>query len=212
MPKKPQLPQIFFLAVATLLLLTSANLMAQQTEMDTLGENTTASVVNDRPDPKPDSIIAKPTERHSPKKAALMSGLLPGLGQAYNKKYWKIPIIYGGFAGLGYATGINAKRYRTYRDAYSIVVNSDSISYYNVSGNDYTESQLNDLKNYYKRNRDLSIIFTGVLYFLNVIDAVVDAHLFEFDISDDLSLRIEPAMNLNLSGTGFAGIRLNLQL
>lgn len=155
----------------------------------------------------------KPEKRHSPKKAAFLSAVLPGAGQVYNRKYWKVPIIYGGFAGLGYAIGINQKRFNDYRVGFKIVANDSLISSYVVDGQSYSQSQLKELKDFYARNRNLSVIFATVLYTLNIIDAAVDAHLFEFDVSEDLSMRIEPVYQYNMgNGQSFTGIKLNLRL
>lgn len=151
--------------------------------------------------------------RHSPRKAAIFSAALPGLGQIYNRKYWKLPIVYGGFAGLGYGLGVNHKNWKTYSDAFRIVANDTAISSFSLDGRNYSQSQLRELKNYYKRNRDMFIIFTGVLYVLNIIDATVDAHLFDFDVSDDLSLHIEPIWQPNMGAqNGFTGFRIQLRL
>ncbi|GIV32972.1 MAG: hypothetical protein KatS3mg031_0507 [Chitinophagales bacterium] len=150
--------------------------------------------------------------RHSVGRAVWMSAVLPGLGQAYNRKWWKIPIIYAGFAGLGYAISFNAKRWNTYREAYRLRVDGDTTTI-DAFVNIYSESNLVTLKNYYKRNLDLSVIFTAVLYALNIIDAAVDAHLFEFDISDDLTLRIAPAHHFSQNGNEhFTGFTLTLRL
>jgi hypothetical protein len=144
---------------------------------------------------------------HSPKKAAIYSTILPGLGQAYNKKYWKIPIIYAGFGTFGYFIGWNNKNYNTLRIAYSDLTdgNPETNSYLDLDGAQYydldSESGRNDFKNalnkqkdYYRRNRDLLVIGMVAFYGLNIIDASVDAHLFDFDISEDLSFNWQPAM------------------
>lgn len=123
----------------------------------------------------------------SPSKAAFYSAVLPGLGQAYNKKYWKIPIIY---AALG--TGIyfyvdNNKNYNRYRSAYKRRLagfNDDEFQGI-VADND----ALIDAQEFYQRNRDLSLLLTVIAYVLNIVDANVDAHLLQFNVSDDLSLR-----------------------
>lgn len=156
--------------------------------------------------------VATDTLRHhSVKKAVIQSALLPGLGQVYNRKWWKVPIIYAGFGALGYSIGWNAKRFRTYSDAYRARVDGNSATidrYTDV----YSENNLLVLKNYYKRNMNLAIIFTGVLYALNIIDAAVDAHLFGYDISDDLSLRVEPVMRCHDAAAGnFSGVNVSLR-
>ncbi len=144
---------------------------------------------------------------HSPKKASIYSAILPGLGQAYNKKYWKIPVIYGGFTAFGYFIGWNNKNYITARRAYSDLTDKDpntdsymklkQIIYYNLN----SASSVANLKqglissqDYYRRNRDLLIIITAAFYGLNIIDASVDAHFFNFDISDDLTMNLEPSV------------------
>ncbi len=163
--------------------------------------------------PKQDSISVKvkPIQTHSVKKAVAYSALVPGWGQVYNKKWWKVPIIYAGFGGLGFAIGWNAKRWHTYSDAYRARVDGDP-STVDPYENIYSDANLVTLKNYYRRNMDLSIIFTSVLYALNVIDAAVDAHLFKYDISDDLSLQIQPQLQLSgMNGNSFTGVNLTMQ-
>ncbi len=134
---------------------------------------------------------------HSAKKATLMSMALPGLGQAYNKKYWKIPIIYAGFGTLIYFISKNGKEYRNFRTAYDIVATGDSANFDNEYVVRYNAnlSQLEEGRNYYRRNLQLSWIFTGLLYILQVVDASVDANLYTFDVSDDLSLRFDPIVD-----------------
>ena len=131
----------------------------------------------------------------SPKKAAIYSAILPGSGQVYTKKYWKVPIIYGGLITSAYFINDNTKNYKTYKDAALISIengNSDQLG--------YTYSQLITLKDYYRRNREVSYFsFIGV-YVLNVLDASVSAHLFHFDVSDDISLNIQPYSTLSNTG------------
>ncbi len=133
----------------------------------------------------------KPVTR-DPKKAAIMSACLPGLGQAYNKKYWKIPIIYAGLGGLGYGIYFNHKYYKKYSTALRYRYDDDvsTIDPYTT----FTDDNLVTLKRTYQRWRDLCIIGSAALYTLNVIDAVVDAHLSSFDVSDDLSIHFRPGM------------------
>lgn len=130
---------------------------------------------------------------HSPKKAAIMSALLPGLGQAYNKKYWKIPVIYAGFAGLIYSLNYNQTKYIKYRDAYKYRIDNDPATIDNYVGI-YRDNDLFTLQKAYNRYRDLSVIGTTLLYLLNIIDASVDAHMFTFDVGDNLSFNIHPTL------------------
>jgi len=156
---------------------------------------------------------------HSPKKATIMSAVLPGLGQTYNRKYWKLPIIYGGFAGLVYSIGFADKRYKDYKEAYILRVDGDlkTIDKYDPQLDNgeakYSQDGLLQLKEYYRKNRDLSYILTAALYILNIIDANVDAHFFDFDISKDLTLKIKPHVyHSALSGEVTASLGLTLKL
>ncbi len=124
---------------------------------------------------------------HSPKKAALFSAMLPGLGQVYNRKYWKVPLIYAAAGGLIYSFQFNQSRYVNYREAYKNSLN-------NVYTTPYNQDQLIMLYKYYHRYRDLTVIGFATLYLLNIVDASVDAHLFHFDVSDDLSINFHPTI------------------
>lgn len=149
-------------------------------------------------------------EIHSPKKATIYSAILPGLGQAYNKKYWKIPLIYAGFGTIGYFIGWNNGFYGTYKLAYSDLTDGDpnttsyldldAAKYYdleNPTDYDNFKTGLSKQSDYYRRNRDLLIIGMLGFYGLNIIDASVDAHLFDFDISEDLTMNWQPAMQIS---------------
>lgn len=148
--------------------------------------------------------LPKPHFVPDPKRALWLSLVLPGAGQIYNRKYWKLPIIYGGFLGCAYALMWNQQMYRDYSQAYLDIMDDDPTtnSYvemlppnYDISGR---EQQFQNLfkrkKDFYRRYRDLSAFcFIGV-YLLSVIDAYVDAQLSVFDISPDLSMSVEPAV------------------
>ena len=138
----------------------------------------------------------------NPTKATWLALVIPGGGQIYNRKYWKLPIFYGGFAGCAYALTWNSKMYKDYSTAYKDAMNgnmqSSSITYLLPPGYKISETQLKELlrkrKDTYRRYRDLSIFaFIGV-YLLSVIDAYVDAELSNFDITPDLSMKVEPAV------------------
>lgn len=150
-----------------------------------------------------DSIV----EFHSPKKATIMSALLPGLGQIYNKKWWKVPIIYGGFATAGYFLNDNLENIDRYKTAY-VAATDDNPNTVNNTG--FNTTQL--LKNIdtYKQWRDLAYISIVVIYALNIIDANVDAHLFYFNVSEDISLNVQPY--LSPFHTQGAGLTLALRL
>ncbi len=140
-----------------------------------------------------DSLKSDTLKKHSPRLATLMSTFVPGSGQIYNKKYWKAPVIYIGLGALGYMVHKNNANYKQFKNAYITMYNDTaSPQSYQMDGMEFTLNGLEAGKNYYRRYRDLFVIFTAGLYIMNIIDANVDANLYDFDISDDLSLRIEP--------------------
>lgn len=127
---------------------------------------------------------------NDPVKAALLSAVVPGLGQAYNGSFWKIPIIYGGFIGLGASIHYWNYNFINFRNALSAITddNPETENIY-VTLN---EANLNRRVEFYQRNRDFLMIITGLYYLLNVVEAYVDAHLKTFDISDEIALKIDP--------------------
>jgi hypothetical protein len=131
---------------------------------------------------------------NAPAKAAFFSAVFPGLGQAYNKKYWKIPIVYIGL-GLGmYSYTWNHDKYHLYRDEYKrrLAGTADpNHPIYSGKSNDWVIRG----QKFHQRNRDLSALITGVIYILNIVDANVDAHLMQFNVNDNLSL--QPNLNQN---------------
>ncbi|MDR1356592.1 MAG: DUF5683 domain-containing protein [Tannerellaceae bacterium] len=154
---------------------------------------------------------------------AVLWSLIPGMGQIYNRKYWKLPFVYGGFMGFAYAMTWNGKNYQDYwsayksiiadAEAYNKLINASSgaeVQYeFNKAWTDFLptadyQSAVNNVnyqnlfknrKDFFRRNRDLSIILTVGFYLICMVDAYVDAELFDFDISPDLSMRIEPAVS-----------------
>lgn len=140
-----------------------------------------------------------------PKRAVWLSALFPGLGQIYNRRYWKLPIVVGGFMGLGYATSWNNGMLDDYTRAYRDLMDSDpsTRSYMNLFPSTTREETLNKTwlenvlrsrKNYYRRNRDLCIICIIGVYLIAMVDAYVDASLSHFDISPDLSMDWAPTL------------------
>mgnify|MGYP000976669704 CR=1 FL=1 len=154
---------------------------------------------------EPDSIkIKKPIIEHSPRKATIYSAVLPGLGQIYNRKYWKLPLIYGGFATFGYFINFNNDQYIKYRSAYADFSDDDPNTksyekldaypaYLKQDKLSQFKTALKSAKDGARRNRDLVVISTAVFYAANIIDASVDAHFFNFDIGDDLTINWIPA-------------------
>ena len=141
----------------------------------------------------------------SPTRAVWLSALFPGLGQVYNRRYWKLPIIAGAYLGLGYATSWNNTMLRDYSRAYRDIMDNDPAtnSYMNFFPPTVKEDELDrqwltnmlqSRKNYFRRNRDLCIIAMAGVYLLAMVDAYVDASLSHFDLSDDLSIDVNPAL------------------
>jgi len=119
-----------------------------------------------------------------------MSACLPGLGQIYNKKYWKLPLVYGGLGALTYMVIDNNRKYQDFKIAYQY--RTDNIESTVDNYPERTEDQLQKAREVYRSNLELSVILTAGVYIINIIDASVDAHLYDFNISDDLSMRITP--------------------
>ena len=132
------------------------------------------------------------------KKATTLSTICPGAGQIYNKSYWRVPIIIGGMASTIYTIDWNNRGYQRFKTAYALRVDYDNnpSKYPGGSADEfrgaYSASFLKNLKDSYRRNRDMCILLTAGVYILNIIDAHVDAHLKDFDISDDLAVNVEP--------------------
>lgn len=146
------------------------------------------------------------TSYHDPQKAVIYSAILPGLGQIYNKKIWKAPIIYVGFGTLAYFIDRNQ---RYYTDLKSKLLDPDyELKYFD---GDFTEDQLTLGKDTFKRWRDLSIIGTFGFYVLQILDATVDAYMFNWDVDENISLKIEPASLPNPYLANYSlGIRASL--
>lgn len=133
------------------------------------------------------------------KKATTLSFICPGAGQIYNKSYWKVPIVIGGMVSMAYVIDWNTRGFRRYKDAYALRSDFDNnpgnypdgVSKDEFQGR-YSATYLKNLRDAYRRNRDLSIILTAAVYAFQIVDAHVDAHLKDFDVSDDLTVRLEP--------------------
>ncbi len=148
----------------------------------------------------------KVTPKYNPTKAGLYSAVLPGLGQYYNKKYWKIPIVWG---AVGTGVGVivyNDKQYKRYRTAYIAELNGQPHEFSDIPGVDKTV--LGNTQDRAKRQRDYAIAITGLVYVLNIVDAVVDAHLYEQKHDPDLAIK-PTVVNDNL-GMGYAKAGLSL--
>ena len=163
-------------------------------------------------------------------KAVWLGAIFPGAGQMYNKSYWKLPIVYGAFMGCGYAISWTNNRYTNYKTAYLDLYNDiqagtvsedASKSYIAVLPNGYDLSRvggastwqttLNNRQSLYRRYRDYSILAAVVVYALSLVDAYVDAQLFDYDISPDLTLNVEPQIYYDLQHQQSAELKLAIQ-
>jgi hypothetical protein len=166
-----------------------------------------------------DSIITVPeiaTKKHNPSKATIFTAVLPGLGQAYNKKYWKVPIVWGGFAALGYFVNQYNRRYVNAKFAYydlndkspftkSYETTFPTFDYTDPAYySDYNQSFIKYI-DHYRSQRDKYIIFTAGFYLLSILDANVDAHFIDFDISEDLTVNFEPIFFESMSNSPILG-------
>lgn len=140
------------------------------------------------------------------RKAAFYSLALPGLGQAYNRKYWKLPIVYGAIGTTLYFTVSNSQKLKQYNTALSAELRGETHQFSGI----LTETQITRSRNFYRKNTELSALLTALFWGLNIVDAVVDAHLFKFDISDDLSFQWHPDL-LTGNNNVIPSIHLSLQ-
>lgn len=149
------------------------------------------------------------TLENRPNTAALFSAALPGLGQAYNGKYWKIPLIYGGGVVIGYYINYNNQLYRQYRDGLLALKDGDPRTvpiYPDLDENDYQRQV-----DYWRRNRDLLFITALFVYVLNIVDAHVDAHMQLFTVDEDISVKLEPSFGQTAMQTNLIGLSLKLR-
>jgi hypothetical protein len=189
------MPRRFLFLLGILLSLAFQQTEAQNVVFDTVGNAViTADTVVKQQKPAKTAKAKKP---HSPTKATIMSACLPGLGQVYNGKWWKVPIVYAGLGGLGYLVYSNYSEYSAYLHAYEfqtgdlpegVTLNSHETEL----ANKYSSSQLQTYKESYRRDFEFYTILTVAWYGLNILDACVDGHLYNYDISDDLSLSVDP--------------------
>jgi len=154
-------------------------------------------------------IKLDPSKIKDPTRAALLSAILPGAGQVYNEKIWKVPIIYGGVITNVYFLDFNNRRYQLFRNALNITRNPDDTRR-NPFPNLNEDGIIRNV-NYWRRNRDLNYMIFGVIYAINIVDSLVDAHLSGFDVSDDLSLDIRPAYENLYAGASLIGLSVKLK-
>lgn len=173
-----------------------------------------------------DRLFWKP----NPMRAVWMGAIVPGLGQIYNRSYWKLPIVYGGFMGCVYAITWTSNQYEGYKNAYrdiyydrrnGTISNDPNKSYIAILPEGYTidrmggvstyENRLKDWQNQSRRLRDISIAATVLVYALTLVDAYVDAQLFDFDISTDLTLNVTPQLYYDMQNQRSTEVKLALK-
>ena len=187
------MPRRFLFLIGMVVLLGFAKAEAQNVVFDTIGNTMiTADTVVKKP-----GKTTKVKKSHSPKTATIMSACLPGLGQIYNGKWWKVPIVYAGLGGLGYLVYNNYSEYRSYLHAYEYktgdLPEGTTLTEHELDlASKYADSQLQTYKESYRRDFEFYCILTAAWYGLNILDACVDGHLYNYDINDDLSLSIDP--------------------
>lgn len=167
---------------------------------------------------KSNKRLARQKDPLTPARAAFYSAMIPGLGQIYNRSYWKLPIVYGAIGTGMYFYINNSNQYNRYRDAYkSRLAGFQNDEFYDINDSgiipgspDVSDEALRNAQEFYQRNRDLSLLITVGLYVLNIIDANVDAHLKQYNISDDLSFRPYLEQNPNSLDANF-GLSLNMR-
>ncbi|MDO5571831.1 MAG: DUF5683 domain-containing protein [Bacteroidales bacterium] len=210
--------QKFFIVLISLICsVGSINAQIKEDVNEYFVNDSTPLIVEDYDKASEEITLDNPKFSPDPMKAIWYSALFPGGGQLYNRKYWKIPIIYGGYMGLTYAVTWNQRYYKGYATAYrELVENSPNKSYldyvrpgFDVETNrDWLENALKRRKDSYRRYRDLSIICMAAVYLLTMVDAYVDASLYHFDISPDISMQVTPAL---IEKNSFHATSLGLQ-
>lgn len=144
-----------------------------------------------------DTVLMKSyASRYNPRKALLFAAVLPGLGQIYNKKYWKLPLVYGGFIGLGYGISFYQNIYKKYKvELFWNLENGYELDTERKDPTGYTTGGLRTIVDKARRERDFFTILLGGMYLLQIVDAHVDAHLKEFDLNPNLKVSIQPSVN-----------------
>lgn len=185
------------LVISFFILFLSADCLAQKLPFDSIKSEDTLNVK-----------VIKP---HSPTKATLMSAAVPGLGQIYNKKYWKTPIIWAGIGTSLYFGISNQRSFKKFKTAYIQRTDNDP-STIDQYADQLTDNGILLNMDYHQKNRDLSFIIAGVLYLLNIVDATVDAHLFNFPKNDNLSFNLQPSFDVTADNQITQGFKLVIKL
>jgi Family of unknown function (DUF5683) len=161
--------------------------------------DTAKTVIRSLESDVPTTELEMEAPEHNPTRAALLSAAIPGLGQAYNKKYWKIPLVWAGLGTFGYFIVWNDNQYQFYRRNLIYEIEKDP-DYPNETGLD--QATLKSTRDRFRRSRDQLALYGMLFYLVQIVDAHVDAHLIEFDVNQDLSVRLEPGyIPLSIGGS-----------
>lgn len=177
-------------------------------------QETDSTFLQLKPGSKPIENFESQDTTHSPRLAALYSAVVPGMGQFYNEKYWKIPVVYA--LGFFAASQIkkNHQNYMLFRNVYFNLIDGDDTNNDEIAdyANILDEKRAERRVEVFKRDRDYWIILTGLFYVLNIVDATVDAHLREFNINQNLSMKVSPQLQGNRFTNMHAGLSLNFRI
>jgi len=206
------------IVVVPAILLAAVTCFAQEKEKFVSADSLTTTTV--QVDTTKSGVVEKKIRVYSPKAAAIRSAILPGLGQIYNKKYWKLPIVYGALGVSGAVFFYNLTNYKDTRFAYKAKYNAslptathaDSMLLLKIKSplERYSLQTLKYYRDSYRRDIDYSVLVFLILWGLNVVDAAVDAHLKAFDVSPDLSLYIRPGHS-QMAGTSGLSLVLSMR-
>lgn len=204
-----RLPFVYLLLVGL-----SSSTFAQELAQDTIPSEPTYqqdSIIGFRglKPPAETQEIEMVNKSHDPNQAAWYSAVVPGLGQAYNKKYWKIPIIWAGIGGFAYFIDWNNEQYQFFRKNLIYEAEGNQNGFVNETPLD--AATLKSARDQYRRNRDMLVIFGVIFYMLNIVDAHVDAHLIEFDVNQSLSAQLVPSIQNNPNGKQSTGLSLKIK-
>jgi hypothetical protein len=182
--------------IIVLVVINISGAMGYTQDVSPVNDTQDVSVVND----EPETIRRDRYQDHSPQKATLLSATLPGMGQIYNGRAWKVPIIYAGFGTIAYFVRFNNTNYQEFRQAYMARVDGNPNTVPDEKFELYRTDNLKSGMNYYRRNLEITFIAAAALYVLNILDATVDAHLLDFDVGEDLTLKLRPSLNPAIQG------------
>ena len=184
--------------------------MFKPTVIDTAQANKTDEVSNKEFE-KWLSKKNKPRFRANPNKSLLYSLIVPGMGQFYNRRYWKVPLVYAAYGGVIYAIDFNRKNFRRFKTAYALKIDGDpsTIDEFEALGIALDATALKNLRDGYQKDLELSYMVGIIVHLLNGVEAFVDAHLKDWDIAEDLSLRLGPETSPTFIGPQ-AGINLTI--